>query len=730
MTPGALRALLLAGLLAAGVRGQADDASCRACHPGPTRGLAATPHAVLLQRADLHARSCTACHGDLTAHVQSARRPGEGALVRAPAVKAEACASCHAGVDYPVHKGAHPAVRVPQLTREPVAPADAPLLAELERSQESKDLQWSGLVAAGYRFVSRHGSRDRYETDLNLDPGARLKEFALEGRGHGAATFDRLSLTAHDIGDPNWDVAARAERDRSFTAGASYRRSDVRYRASGDWHRVDQQSGQASTDVAVDLSEHVRVFADFTSRSDQGFWLTNRIGNRNLTVLSTVAGVQSPRRFDGNETSVGFDFHQDGWRATVAADYLDDRNRDRWMFSQPATANPTFTESEDFASDSSLRGPGGRILVGHTSEPLTFDVSARYRHLDRRIASQGTGSGFDIDEFTSTTTANGDGSARTWLLDGSATLDLSDQVALVADGHWRDHTEDLSLVQTDTVTYPTLGSVTQVTTINNPHTSQRLLEGSLALELSPCKEVDLSIGYGTAHQWLRVPLVDPTGNDFSAGYTRNSGFLASATWRPDQYWTARIRGQDFGQDGVALSEQVEDRARRAEASLGWKDDFRSLTTFGKWRRATNPVSDYRLESVSAGLTGTLQHGDADLSASYVWSRSDTSTLTNFYFDPDPNPVPTVVGFDGITNAVSVSLRLRPSSSVTWELAGGFATTSGSFDVTLLDWRADLRVRVLAQGFAGVEFRQVRYDEEGGADDYGAELVFVYWRQEF
>src|SRR5262249_47383708 len=111
-------------------------------------------------------------------------------------------------------------------------------------------------------------------------------------------------------------------------------------------------------------------------------------------------------------------------------------------------------------------------------------------------------------------------------------------------------------------------------------------------------------------------------------------------------------------------------------------------------------------------------------------RTDSSTLTNFYFDPDPDPVPTVVGFTGDTNAVSLSLTLHPSSNVTWTLTGGYAATTGSFDVALLDWRADLRWQVTRKGATGVEFRQVRYDEEGRADDYSAELVFVYWRQVF
>src|SRR5262249_3413783 len=146
----------------------------------------------------------------------------------------------------------------------------------------------------------------------------------------------------------------------------------IHYHASGDWHRVDHRSGQAATDGTIWLGEHVRMFADYTRNTDQGFWLTNRIGNRNLTVQTTVSGVQSPRDFTGHEATLGRPIDQEGWRGSVSVDWLDDHTRARWMFSQPATANPAFTESEDFASNSTLHGPGGRVSIGNTTAPFTF----------------------------------------------------------------------------------------------------------------------------------------------------------------------------------------------------------------------------------------------------------------------------------------------------------------------------------------------------------------------
>ena len=47
----------------------------------------------------------------------------------------------------------------------------------------------------------------------------------------------------------------------------------------------------------------------------------------------------------------------------------------------------------------------------------------------------------------------------------------------------------------------------------------------------------------------------------------------------------------------------------------------------------------------------------------------------------------------------------------------------------VDWRADLQWQATSDGVAGVELRQVRYRDEREVDDYRAELLFVYGRQQ-
>ncbi len=107
---------------------------------------------------------------------------------------------------------------------------------------------------------------------------------------------------------------------------------------------------------------------------------------------------------------------------------------------------------------------------------------------------------------------------------------------------------------------------------------------------------------------------------------------------------------------------------------------------------------------------------------------DSSTLTNFYFDPDPNPVPTFVGFSGETHTVAGGLQLKPSDRVRWRLDLAYTDTQGSFDVSLMDWRADLGVTVWRGGELGLLYRSIDYDDQNRVDDYDADIVLLYWRQ--
>ena len=126
------------------------------------------------------------------------------------------------------------------------------------------------------------------------------------------------------------------------------------------------------------------------------------------------------------------------------------------------------------------------------------------------------------------------------------------------------------------------------------------------------------------------------------------------------------------------------------------------------------------EGLTTGVTGGISPvEELNLQASWVWNDIDSRTLTNFYFDPDPNPVPTYVGFDGTTNTITGGLDLRPDDHIRWRFNGAFTDTDGSFDVRLFDWQSDFSVEVWKGGEAGVNFRYLDYDEQGSSDDYDA-----------
>jgi len=729
---GPARAQVPAAATPPGVQTAADtEASCRACHPGAVQALQHTVHRDLLVRAD----TCATCHGDLARHAEAQSRPGEGQAVAVAAVAAAACVQCHPGRTLDPAPGAHgsqQALPDPAAALSPERARDLEQLLDLGADSQRTAILWSGLLDFGYRFVHVAGSRPAYETDVDLEPGPRLRAAELRGRGSSNSAFDELFLHANDIGDPRWGVGGEVKKQDTGRVDVDFRRDRFRYEASGDWHHVDRSARTGTGDVDVELGGGVRAFASLQHFDEEGFWLTERVGNRNVSVQSFVTGVASPRQAKSDDTEVGVTGGGADWTWTLAGSWREDHTVDRWSYSRPAPANPAFPESEDFTSRTSLRGPGARGALHGDLAPLSLDMNVRWFDHDRRVVGTGTSAGFDVAQFTTDTDAIADGSARTWLADLAMTLELADDLRFVVDLHWRDHTEDLLLQQSDVTTFPSLSTTIAVFTLADQHTAQRLFDGAATLEWTACEGLDLGVGYGFAREQLRVPDVDPTDpGNFRRGTTRDDGVLANARWQPAAHWTVRGDLRAFGQDGVLLYELAPEETREESGSVAWADERSHTTVFVRHRRNENDVSQHRLDSLATGITTGVTRTGLGADVAYTFARVDTQTLTNFYFDPDPNPVPTLVGFAGDTNTISGSLHLQPSGDVQWNVIGSYATTVGDFDVATLDWRLDLRWLVAGpHGYAGTEYRQSFYKATGGVDDWSAQSVFVYWRQLF
>ncbi|MEM7205286.1 MAG: hypothetical protein AAF628_33835 [Planctomycetota bacterium] len=719
--------------------GRANDASCRICHPSATRGLRHSAHAFLLE--ERAATACTACHGDLSAHADAAN---SGTLLdrQLPiaAVDAQACAACHDAESHAdTARGAHPwrpddVVPVPFAVAAPATAIEAAAgpLPALETPLRRFGMDWSGMLAAGVRFIDRHGSRERYETDLNLDPGVRLKDVLIEGHSVGANDYlDHVRIAARDIADPYQRIDAEVEKRGLYAASGRFEKTIVKYRATGDFHRVDQRHQRHGYRLSLEPANDVELFASWFRTNDDGFWLTNRLGNRNLTPQTTVAGVESPRQLDADELEVGLATTILGTAATVAFEYLDQQQRSQWSYAQPSPVNPAFPESEDFLSSAALFGPSLRASLARDFGPLNLAVTGRVLDLERRVLGNGEVRGFDIGEFVTTTTSRSAGSARTWLLDGTATLELTDWSVLVADLRWVDHQEELRIDQLDVTVFPTLSTTTTVPTQLDQRTAQRQFEGSVQVDVEPLEGLVLSAGYGWSREWLSVPDLEAGDEDFRSGLIQNDGALVGLQWRPDDHWTLDLRHREFGQNGIQLHDLAEDRARRSTARLRYRRDTWSLEGHARYRLRENDVSRTRYEGLSAGALATLHPSEAlDLHASYTFADVDARTLTNFYFDPDPNPVPTFVGFDGATHTFVAGLTAQPSRDVTWRLDGTVTDTDGSFDLRLWDVLSDLSIAVLPGGEAGVQFRWVDYADATATDAYDAGITFLYWRQRF
>lgn len=720
-----LRSLLGALFLASAAAGQGPDEvaqtadlSCTVCHPGSAKGLAQSVHHALAQRE----RSCIECHAEADAHANSALDPVRD-LVAPPPVAADSCASCHTAGEFPVHRGSHPWTRGLSLRdledRTPVTAAE---------DEGVFGMQWSALVAAGVRFLNRGGSRERYRTDINLDRGFRVTEVDLEGRGTGDSWADLVAVRGDSLGDPFQSVDAEIEKSGLYEVRGRYSRSDVRYRASGDYHRVDRTTQETGFNVSLDLGD-AELFGSTTRLSQDGFWLTNRIGNQNLTPLTTVPGVASPRRLDSDVSEIGL--HTTIWGASVTAavDYRDERQRDRWTYSRTSAINPAFAESEDFRSTSTLRGPGVRWTIGKQIEALDLELDGRFFDLERRTIGRGTTTGFDVSDFVTSTTSDSAGDAQTWALDGRAVWDFADRASLLAEVQWLDHEEQLDLDQTDITVFPTLSTTTTVSTARRQRTTQRKLTGSVELDVEPIEGLRLAGGYLWSREDLAVPDLIAGDNDFRRGLVKDDGALASIEWRPDGHWTFGADYRQTDQGGVQPHELIAQQSRRVKGRVRYSTDGFWAEAFFSDRQRENDVSTSRHRSYSTGVTASVQRGeDVDIYASWVFSDTDSRTLTNFYFDPDPNPQPTLVGFDGDTHTASAGITLRPDANVTWRLDGVYTDTRGTFDVTLFDWNTDLRFEVFEGGEAGVLFRLLDYEEAGAADDYDAAITLVYWRQ--
>ncbi len=597
---------------------------------------------------------------------------------------------------------------------------------------KEKGFEWEAFIRSGLRFVEQNGSRNRFDTDLNLDDGVRLADLELSGRFLRPNPYmGQFSVDARSIGDPYQSLRGRIEKDGLYRGNASYTKSRYKYRANGDFHRVDHKVEDASYDLEVPLAETLTVFASFSRLSDDGFWLTNRIGNRNITPLTSIDGVESPRNLHVDNIEVGITGSIDGTNFTMAVDYLSQDEDNRWVYSQPATANPIFTESEDFTSDTSLRGPGGRLSLSRSFDGVDLAANLRVMDLDRRISGNGLLTGYDTDEFNTTTTSFSTGNATTWIADATAVVELSDTLVLDSDFRWVDYEENMHINQNDFTVYPNSGTTISVDTVLDQHTTQRSWDLSFAFDWQAHETLQLTAGYGWSQEHLKVPDLELGDDDFVKGKIKTQGGLFGFDWRPDEHWTVRCEGRDFGNNGLELTPIADKQRRMIHTRVRYKREGVFWTESGyKYERSKNHVSNHRDEINTATFTaGIHPRDDLDLYASYVYSDYDNRTLTNFYFDPDPNPVPTVVGYKGDSSTLYLGATLKPSARVTWRADASYTTVNGSYDVDLLDWRVDLSLQVTEQGFVGVEVRQVDYEEGTGIDNYDAVMTFIYWRQQ-
>lgn len=577
----------------------------------------------------------------------------------------------------------------------------------------------------GYRWLDVDGSQDRFDTDYNLDEGFRLRNLTIDGHFENTVRFpSRIRLESNNLADPFERHRFEIEKPGLYEGAATFTRNRYKYRATGDFHRVDRKEQIATYDLSVPIGS-ATVFASFSRADLDGFWLTSRIGNRNLTPLTAVNGVQSPRTISEDRGEFGITLASSSTTLTAVGEYFNQSEDNRWAYSQPATGNPAFLESEDLRSGASLEGPGARLNLSHADGPFEATVESRWIDRRRRIVGTGSGTGFDTAAFNLATNSLSRGSARTILVDGLLSYELRDDLTLTSDFRYLDHQEELRIDQTDLFTYPTLSSQVAVNTNRDQRTTSRIREATAGLDWQPHKSLILSGGWGWSQQKLAVPDLEPGDNDFRRGTIVESGFTAGAQWRPDARWTVKARYRDFGQGGVQLHPIMDNHTRGVRSSLGYRKEALWWEAGVNHFRSQNYVADSRTARTAYTLSGGYAPSEEfSWHGSYALSDINSRTRTNFYFDPSPTPVSTLVGFRGESHSLNSGLEWRLNQAFHASLFGSYTTVSGDFDLDLYHVGVDLAM-LLPQGKFGVRVESMDYSEQTNPDDYDAWMVFVY-----
>lgn len=699
------------------------EESCTLCHRAAVHGLRRSDHASLLQGPDAE-RSCTVCHAGAEPHAEAARDPLAEPLAP-PAVERASCLACHDDVGDP-RGAAHPWIpdstveRLEGLGRE----------AQPEPLLDDVGPTWSAMLLAGYRFVNRSGSAERFDTDLNLDEGVRLFDAEFEA-SRLDGLLDEVRLEAHDLGDPYARAHLDLRRDGGFELASDYRRRRFQYRASGDYHRVDHREYTVDLGLTLPLDDDLRLILDLSRTRAEGFWLTNRIGNRNVTPQTSIDGVESPRRLDSREAAFGVAGRIGDVGYHVEATWLDEELDERWRFDR-GPGDPGGPASEDLTARSTTRGPGARFGLDHDDDEIAFAFDGRYLDLERRSRVQGLETGVDSEPFETETNSRGEAHAETLLLDADLWLRLTDRVAVhgTVGGRW--HDEDIRFARSDVTSFPGSGTVVRDDEVRDVDAAQRSRFGDVLLEVEPVDDLRLAGGVGFARDFLRVPDLDPADGDFVEGTTRDHGARAELDWQLAEHWTVRADYADYARAGSLLHELEPNDFEQARADLRHRRERWQAHVGWNHRRTRQDASAHRNAYDALTVDGSWQteSGALDLFASLTLAHSESRTLTTFWFDPDPTPQPTTVGYAGDTWSSAAGFRWRPRDLLSWTTDLSWTDTHGDFDVTSASLRSTAEWEVLDGGRAVVDLLHVHYREQGGLDDYDATLVTLGWRQSF
>ncbi len=703
--------------------------SCTVCHPGQIRSLRRSPHHSLIREQEKD-RTCLACHGKAEQHEE---HPHEVRFFPTPALTG--CVSCHEELR-----------QIPGLARRLAHPrkSEAHQLLHIPSPRESLTLDgrsntstwplFAGFVEMGYRFLSTSGNEGVFRQDFGIREGAMLRSveaslrypgdseiFTLEGRDFG----ERASSADFETGKGLWEKTQLS---------GNWRRRNTYQDAAGDYYALDRRHEVygARVDWELDEAADHEIGFEWERLVRRGQTLASSIGNPGQVPLQPTVGIPVDFRLQIDRLTTSYSARFGDTQLHADLVWEEQEQRDGLSYARASPGNPGFIESESSGSEVKYRGPEAQIYI-HGGKGVQWRVflSGYYRENDYQ--QSGIFTGYDSSAFVVDSSGSGSGTSRR--LSGSFGLDWNVDEDLRVDLGLNlfDLLDQNRFRSRATLSRPSPPSSTTTTRFWEPVTRLQKLEATLGLEHDTSTSFRYGLGLAYTYQYLEVPDLDPSDQDFAKGSLGNFGPRGDIDWHPDKDSRLKASLELLATSGRTPTETQPENGLRAKADLdqglgaGWDLDVNLL-----YDKRDNGTSQTHRETLSFGaglIYLPVDETRLDLRAQYT--DFDSSTLSTFYFAPSTTPVPTLVGYEGSNLTLSAGWDQQLAPKLESQVYLAWQHLDGDLASAFLELSFDLEYEISANLRTGIRYSLWDWqDRRDSSQDYRTNALFLYGSYRF